>query len=434
MNPVGIEWQDFLVSIDGELARPADAVDLFAGPGGWDVAAADLGLSTIGIELDTAACATRRAAGLLTIEGDVRAYGPTGTHSGLIASPPCQTFSMAGSGSGRAELAGIVAAVGQMAAGGHPPVFDDPRTGLVLEPLRWLLEAHTTGHPYRWVALEQVPAVLPIWEAYAAILAELGHAAAVGILRAEQYGVPQTRARAVLIASLDYEVRLPTPTHSAYYPNNPARMDAEVDPWVSMAEALGWPDGAVVGFPRRADEPRGPGTITMDDGSEYRARDFRPATMPAFVLTEKARSWSRWMFAPTNVRSNTARRAANAPAPVLAFGHDTPRWVPEPANPADTDDDLTWTDRRPSTTIVGGSFAPDVVAAPGYRGPGDGPRQKARGSVRVSIQEAAVLQSFPANYPWQGTKSEQFQQIGNAIPPRLARAVLAEAAGGVDHA
>ena len=56
--------------------RPVQIVDLFAGPGGLDVAAEKLGIPTVGVEWDTSACETRRAAGLETVEGDVRDFGP----------------------------------------------------------------------------------------------------------------------------------------------------------------------------------------------------------------------------------------------------------------------------------------------------------------------------------------------------------------------
>lgn len=248
----------------GMVATSGDtADDLFAGPGGWDVAATRLGIDVTGIEFDHAACETRRAAGLKTIEGDVRDFAPDGA-TGLIASPPCQTFSTAGSGAGREALDDVLLAVKTMETERthRLPSWVDEKTELVLEPLRWILRAHDEGIAYRWIVLEQVPTVLPVWEAYADVLRSIGYSVVTGVLNAEQYGVPQTRRRAVLIASLDKEVRLPEPTHSRYYSRDPKRLDDGVLPWVSMADALGWgytkrPSGTLVsqsaGGPRLLD-------------------------------------------------------------------------------------------------------------------------------------------------------------------------------------
>jgi DNA (cytosine-5)-methyltransferase 1 len=50
-------------------------------------------------------------------------------------------------------------------------------------------------------------------------------------------------------------------------------------------------------------------------------------------------------------------------------------------------------------------------------------------SVRITVEEAAILQSFPADYPWQGTATARFRQVGDAMPPLLAAHVLAMATG-----
>jgi DNA (cytosine-5)-methyltransferase 1 len=77
-------------------------VDLFAGPGGWSEGLRALSIADLGIELDAAACATREAAGHRTVQADVSRFDPAalGEVWGLLGSPPCISFSAAGTAPG----------------------------------------------------------------------------------------------------------------------------------------------------------------------------------------------------------------------------------------------------------------------------------------------------------------------------------------------
>lgn len=88
-------------------------LDLFAGPGGLDVAAHFLGYKSIGIEWDRNACETRYAAGLPTIHADVSVMRESRfdeipeSVDVLAGGPPCQSFSVAGKGAGLHALARV---------------------------------------------------------------------------------------------------------------------------------------------------------------------------------------------------------------------------------------------------------------------------------------------------------------------------------------
>lgn len=385
-------------------------LDLFAGTG-WGVACNWLGAKEYGVELMPEAVATREVVGFETIYRDVwdglfdESLVPA--HGTLIASPPCQTFSVAGRGEGRRALDDILEAI-KLEAWRHPEQLKtlgtdlgDERTALVLTPL-----AYIWRHRPRYVALEQVPTVLPVWEEIASTMRELmGYNVWTGNLQAEQYGVPQTRKRAILMASLDGPVGPPRPSHSRYYPRDPQRLDPGVKKWVSMAEALGW--GA---------EARPAPTVT---GHGFPTRQASGQQSIYFDAIE------RGGFIARNGASVEESRLSTYDGVSLSRSYDSAAVNFSPAEAATLQSYPEWCFERPSTTVVG-SFRPDVIAAPGYRTKGGPSRQDAPGSVRLSLDGVATLQSFPTPFPFQGSKTKQFLQIGNAVPPLLGRAILEE--------
>jgi len=259
--------------------QPGRILDLFAGAGGWEEGLRMLGLSALGIETDPYACATAQAAGHERLQADVAELDPLelGPVWGLIGSPPCQAYSSAGKGLGRADKPLLIACAHELAAGNDSrrawrEGCRDLRSLLTVEPLRYILVLRP-----RWVALEQVPAVLELWTMFAGLLAGHGYQTVAGILSAERYGVPQTRKRAFLIASLDGPVTLPAPTHRSYHPRRSEIPGDELtlEPWVNMAEALGWDMTARPGLTVVAG--------SRDGGSKSRARLARERRSGAWV-------------------------------------------------------------------------------------------------------------------------------------------------------
>lgn len=368
--------------------------------------------------------------------------------SGVIASPPCQALSNAGSKIGHAHLDALAAAIraGDWTVRPHP----DPRVWLALEVGRWVEQLEP-----EWVALEQVPAALPLWHAYADWLTGRGYSCWVGKLNAADYGVPQIRHRAVLIASRVRCPGTPPPTHAADGAGGLAR-------WQTMAAALGWGMTArpAVTVAPGSPGPSGPdpagaggahartGTNSEQGGGATIPYE-RDAERPAGTITSQARCWVVDTGRDWSIDPETGERTWQTfdpfEQPALAFTskaggqwvvRDVADDVEEPAtgqvkaDPAE-DPDPDWPHDRPATTVAGDPriFHPGGHAANDGR---DNRRQIGRSDhvIRIEVDEALVLQGFPREYPVKGGRTKAFEQIGNAIPPPLALAVLREVLGG----
>lgn len=320
------------------------AVDLYAGGArGWDIHDTALGLRTLGYETNADAHATAKAAGFDSYRKSVSDTGPSEMwcgKAGLKGSPPYGPWTVAGAGSARAELDMVKWAALGVAGGGTVPYhkFSHPDTGLILEPLRWAMDAKRLGRPFRWIVLEQVREALPMFDLYAELLETAGYHTWAGVLHAEQYGVPQTRTRSAFIASLDKPVGQPPALRAKYKPGQ-SLMDLYstnrgVRGWVPMAEALG-------------------------------------------VKSPAPGAYLRSNYGTGGVAANRGHRTLHQPAPTITRKFNRNKWM------------------------LGG----EVLNA-------------------MTIREASLLQTLPADHPWQGDLTSVQLQIGNAIPPLLAKAIL----------
>lgn len=227
-------------------------VDGFGGPGGWSEGARSLGLHDVGIEIGSLACATRRAAGHLTIRADMTKY-PAAVFRGAwgaIFSPPCPDYSAAGLRAGRDGSSGRL-------------VDLVPEWVRVIEP--------------GWIACEQTPLAIDIFEEFGHLFRSWGYDAWVGILDAADYGVPQNRKRAFVLAAR-WPVTPPEPTHAR---DPHPGLFGTLEPWRTMYDALGWePDGHRWVVDRRTNSKDGRGgmypTVTV------------PLDRPSPTLTGKA--------------------------------------------------------------------------------------------------------------------------------------------------
>ncbi len=370
-------------------ARPAQSpatagrprlIDLFAGCGGMTVGFAREGFAPVlSVEWDRAAASTYAAnfGEDHTYWGDISDVADDDIPDAdvVIGGPPCQGFSNLGSKD-----------------------VDDPRNKLWKQYLRFVQVAR----PQVFV-LENVERFRRSSE-FALLLAEADHGMIADyeltheVLLAADYGVAQRRPRTIVIGSRVGRIDLPAPTH-AKAPAEFLSPWGAVRPWETVRSRIaGLPEK-----PERVDMPESKATFFgRQIAGVFKGMDLHFGRQPRPLSLE------RYDHVPPG--------GGRFDVP----DHLLPRcWREKPTGTTDVMGRMRWD--APSLTIRTEFFKPEKGQ---YLHPQWDPLDSHNRVNRVITHyEASLLQDFPADYLWCGSKTEIAKQIGNAVPAGLARAV-----------
>ncbi len=285
----------------------------------------------------------------------------------VIGGPPCQAFSVYN----------------------HQRGMHDERSGLFREYLRIV-----DGLKPKWIVLENVTGITSAGGGAAVKqimkgLQDLGYTVDTRILKAEEFGIPQERRRMFFIGSrTGTPMSWPEPTHG---------LDCLI-PFVTIEKAIG-------------DLP------PLKNGQD--AGEPLPYAKPASSDYQRTLRGRR-------------KLVHNHSAPKLAkINLERMRYIPQGGSWRDIPFELLPAGmkraRRCDHTKRYGRLSPDGLASTIltkcdlHWGSYIHPHQ----DRVLSVREAARLQSFPDHFIFQGPRTEQYVQVGNAVPPLLAKHIAA---------
>lgn len=291
----------------------------------------------------------------------------------LIGGPPCQGFSTAGT-----------------------RFWDDPRNQLLKEYVRCLKEVKP-----KWFLMENVEGLLTsnkglyVYEALKAFK-ELGYAIRIDKVYSQEYGVPQRRKRVIITGNrLGIDFKAPEPISHA---SGRIFKNAEFtlgDALINLPKAVESPED-YARYPEQIstklfDYYKSPDGGVSDHFSKTiqgihlkRIQCLKPGqTMKDMPVELQHESFKK--RAKRRVKDGTpSEKRGGAPSGLKRLHLD-----------------------QPSLTITGAATREFIH--PTENRP-------------LTIRESARIQTFPDFFEFEGTQSQRIQQIGNAIPPILAKA------------
>jgi DNA (cytosine-5)-methyltransferase 1 len=231
--------------------------------------------------------------------------------------------------------------------------------------------------------MENVPQLLRSaeYEAFLMEARELGYSVEGRVLNAADYGVPQTRKRAIVIGARNKSLTWPAPSHHA-----PDEVRIEGEPWRTFRDA-------VAGLP-----------LEPDGKNWHNARSPRPVSVERY-RTIPNQGEGRFELA--------ARRPDITPA----------CWLRKKSGSTDVFGRLWWD--RPAFTIRTEFYKPEKGR---YLHPSE--------HRPITVREAARCMSFPDSFEFPKLDEQSMtsvaRQIGNAVPPRLASSIAHSLAACLD--
>lgn len=306
----------------------------------------------------------------------------------IAGGPPCQGFSI------------------------NAPVRskEDHRNHLFREYLRFV-----DSFAPRAVLIENVPGLVSFEKgatlhAILEALAELGYGADVHILGAAYYGVPQMRWRTIILGLRSTEIpadAFPTPVyHAPIRPNFTTTFDGR----------------QIVKYP------------TSEGETPFTTVREAIGDLPALKSGERGKKIKEYACEPFCQYQEMSRRGS-----VGVYNHEAPKlsqvnlnrlkFIKPGGNWTDIPYDLLpkgmQAARKSDHTMRYGRVLPNGLASTILTkcDPHWGAFFHYSQDRSFTVREAARIQSFPDHFVFYGNMAEQYAQVGNAVPPLLAKAI-----------
>ncbi len=381
-------------TLDESHGPALTAIDLFSGAGGIALGLQNAGFKVALCSDINEACAKTHEHNLPDVPfhlGDVRELSgelirqSTGLSVGeldlLVGGPPCQGFSIIGA---------------------RDP--DDPRNGLFREFMRIATDLQPKA-----LVIENVPGLATlskgqVLDEIGTAFASAGYNVACAELVAAQYGVPQMRWRMIFIGwrkDLGIEnAGFPRPTHGSsgigdLFPNRTITAE-ELKGFLTTADAI------------QDLPPVAAGARTVEAYAGAPTRAYQVA-MRAGLSDELFNHYAADISDATIERIRALRQ-----------GQDW-RDLPNELLPAGMRRALRKDHTRRYRRMCWEGVPRSIITR--FRDPKSGEYTHPEQDRTITIREAARIQSFPDWFRFLGSHTEQYDQVGNAVPPLLARAL-----------